>query len=271
MNSAFRRCVAGLLVTLGFALPASATSSGVDFTDLWYNPAESGWGVNLIQQNNVIFATLFVYGTDSSARWFVASSLVGGGNTFTGQLYQTTGPAFSGTFNPGAVTTTPVGNMTFNFTSVSTGTLTYSVNGVTVSKQVQRQTWAAENLSGTYLGGLTATGTNCHNGASNGPVLIFDILTVNHQGSAYSARVNFFNSAGTASVCTFNGTYNQDGHLGNVNGSFSCTFGSTPGNQGTFNLSQLATTQNGFSGAFSGSDQFCNYSGFFGGVRDVPQ
>ena len=36
-------------------------------------------------------------------------------------------------------------------------------------------------------------------------------------------------------------------------------------------MTQLAATQNGFSGAFTGSDQFCNYTGFFGGVRDVPQ
>jgi hypothetical protein len=271
MISAFRRCVAGLLVTLGFALPASAVSTGIDYTDLWYNPSESGWGVNLIQQNNVIFATLFVYGPDNSARWYVASSLVGGGNNFTGQLFQTTGPAFTGTFNPGAVTATPVGNMTLTFTSVSTGTQTYSVNGATVNKQVQRQTWAGESFNGTYLGGLTATGTSCHNGATNGPVLIFDILTVNHQSNSFSARVNFFNSAGVASVCTFNGTYGQNGHLGNVNGSFSCTFGTTAGNQGSFSIAQMAGTQNGFSGAFTGSDQFCNYTGFFGGVRDVPQ
>jgi len=79
------------------------------------------------------------------------------------------------------------------------------------------------------------------------------------------------NSAGTPSVCTFAGTYGQDGRLGNVNGTFSCTFGTAPGNQGNFQMTQLAATQNGFSGAFSGSDQFCNYSGFFGGVRDVPQ
>jgi hypothetical protein len=271
MISAFRRCAAGLLLTLGFALPASAASNGVDFTDLWYNPAESGWGLNLIQQNNVIFATLFVYGADNTPRWFVASNLQGGGTAFTGQLFQTTGAAFSSPWNPAVSTTTPVGTMTLSFNTATTGTLTYTVNGVSVTKQVQRQTWTAENLSGTYLGGLTATGTNCHNGATNGAVLIFDVLTVTHNVTSFSARVNFFNSAGTSSVCTFGGTYGQDGRMGNVNGTFSCTFGTAAGNQGTFSMTQLAATQNGFSGAFTGSDQFCNYSGFFGGVRDVPQ
>lgn len=268
MNSAFRRCVAGLLVTLGFALPASAASTSVDYTDLWYNPAESGWGLNLIQQNNIIFATLFVYGADNSARWYVASNLSGGGTAFTGQLFQTTGPAFSGPFNPAAVSTTPVGSMTLSFGTPTTATLTYSVNGASVTKQIQRQTWSAENFTGTYIGGLTAQGTNCR-GTANGPILIFDQLRVTHSATSFSARVDFFNSAGTASVCTFTGTYGQDGHLGKVNGSFSCTFGTAAGNQGNFNMSQLALTQNGFNGAFSGADQFCNYTGFFGGVRDV--
>lgn len=268
MISIIRRCAAGLLVALGFSLPAAASTSGVDVTDLWYNPAESGWGVNLIQQNNIVFATLFVYGNDNRATWFVASNLQGSGSGFTGQLYQTTGPVFTGAFNPGAVTTTPVGTMTLAFNSISTGTLTYTVNGSQVTKQIQRQTWAGENLSGTYLGGMTAQGSSCRN-ATNGPVLIFDVLTVTHSGGTFTGRVNFFNSAGTASVCTFSGPYTQTGRLGSVNGNFSCTFGTTPGNQGTFNISQIDATINGFNGAFTGSDQFCNYSGYFGGLRDV--
>jgi hypothetical protein len=270
MISLLRRCAAGLLAALGFALPASATTYSTDFTDLWYNPAESGWGVNLIQQSDTIFATLFVYGQDGSAHWFVASALKGSGGTFfSGTLFETTGPAFSVFFNPAAVNTTPVGNMTLSFNSVSTGTLSYTVNGIPVSKQIQRQTWTGENLSGNYLGGLTANGSSCGNGATNGPVLIFDTLTVTHTGGQVTARVNFFNSSGTASVCTFSGAYGQTGRLGNVTGSFSCTFGTTPGNQGTFTISQIDAGVNGFNGNFQGSDQFCNYNGFFGGVRDV--
>ncbi|HET9652705.1 MAG TPA: hypothetical protein VFP36_10955, partial [Usitatibacter sp.] len=215
-------------------------------------------------------ATLFVYGTDNRAHWFVASNLQGtSASSFSGQLFETTGPVFFATFNPNAVSATPVGNMTFTFNTVSTGTLSYTVNGVGVTKQIQRQTWAGENLTGSYLGGLTANGSSCGNGATNGPVLIFDTLTVSHAGGSVTARVNFFNSAGTASVCTFSGSYGQTGRLGNVNGSFSCTFGSAPGNQGTFSISQIDAGVNGFNGVFQGSDQFCTYNGFFGGVRDV--
>ena len=269
MTSFFRRCAAGLIVALGFSLPASATTAGPDFTDLWYNPAEDGWGINLIQQNNIIFATMFVYGTDGRAHWFVASDMRGSGGTFTGTLFETSGPAFNAAWNQSLVSKPPVGSITVTFTSLNSATLTYSVSGSTVNKQILRQTWARENLTGSYLGGLTASGTNCHNGATNGPVLIFDVLTVAHSGTSFTARVNFFNSSGTASVCTFTGTHGQNGRLGDVSGSFNCTFGSTPGNQGTFAISEISATQNGFNGSFTGADQFCNYNGYFGGVRDV--
>lgn len=272
MISLIRRCAAGLLVALGFSLPASAVTNGTDFTDLWYNPAESGWGVNLIQQNNIVFATLFVYGSDSRATWFVASNLQGGGSGFTGQLYQTTGPVFSGgAFNPQAVTVTPVGTMTLAFNSGSTGTLTYSVNGVQVTKQIQRQTFGTDNLTGGYLGGVTATASNCRSASDARPILIFDTLTVNQSGNSISLRVDFNNAAGTLSRCDYAGSYTPTGRLGTINGTFNCTFGGAAGNQGSFTISQIDSTQSGFSGLFNGSDQFCStYTGYFGGVRDVP-
>jgi len=103
----------------------------------------------------------------------------------------------------------------------------------------------------------------------NGPISIFDSLTVNQNGGSITMTVNFNNAAGQASVCTFTGTYTPQGRLGSVSGNFSCTFGSTPGNAGTFSLSAVDAGVYGFSSAFSGHDQFCTYSGQFGGVRDI--
>ena len=63
-------------LVLALALPVHAANPfGTDFSDLWFNPAESGWGVNLNHQMDVIFATLFVYGPDGKAKWYVASDL----------------------------------------------------------------------------------------------------------------------------------------------------------------------------------------------------
>ena len=53
------------LALLAVPLPAAAT----DYTDIWYLPSESGWGVNLIQAEDVIFVTLFIYGPNNQPTW----------------------------------------------------------------------------------------------------------------------------------------------------------------------------------------------------------
>jgi len=270
MTTAIQRRIAALLTCLAASLPAAATTYSVDFTDMWFNANESGWGVNVIQQSDMIFATLFVYGADNTPRWYVTGAgLQGsGGSTFSGNLYSTTGPYFAGSFNPAAVGNAVVGSMTLSFSGPYNGTMTYSVNGVSVTKAITRQPIRSNNLTGHYLGGLTANGSGCA-GVPNGPILIFDNLNVTQNGTTVSMVVNFNNSAGTASTCTFSGTYANQGRLGSVSGNFSCTFGTSPGNSGTYTLSAVDAGVYGFSSSFSGHDQYCSYSGQFGGVKDV--
>lgn len=265
MKSTLRHYAAAMVAALGFCLPASATTYGTDYTDLWWNPSESGWGINLIQQYETIFATLFVYGTDNSARWYVASNLSGSQSSFSGTLYQTTGPAFSAPWT-GGPPPTAVGSMSISFSGTNAGTLTYTVNGVTVSKAIERQTWRPNNVAGNYIGGMTATASNCSNPADNGFALITGLLTVQHGGGgSASLRVDFRNAAGTSATCTFSGSYTPQGRIATISGSYSCTLGST----GTFTMSEVDVTRSGFSATFSGQDQFCRYTGYFGGVRDV--
>jgi hypothetical protein len=256
-----RRFAAAAFASLAFALPASATNFSTDYTDLWFNPAESGWGVNVIQQGNTLFATLFVYGTDQTARWYVASGLTGSTTNFSGPLYQTTGQYF-GQVWLGAGPVVQVGTMTFNFNTPTTASLTYSVNGVTVNKAVQRQTFAANSLAGSFLGGLTATASGCTSTA----ILVFDHFVSTQSGSGQvSIPVQFFAGNGAAATCTFNGTYTQAGKMGNVAGTWNCTTGNT----GNFTISQIEVAITGWSGRFNGNDQFCTYTGVFGGTKDV--
>jgi hypothetical protein len=272
MTSMLRRFAAATIALVAFAFPASATTFSVDYTDLWYNPAESGWGVNISQQGNTFFATLFVYGPDSTPRWYVGPDIGGSSTTaFSGPLYRSTGPYFGAAWT-GVGAPVVVGNISFVFNTPVSGTLQYSVDGVTVTKQIQRQTFRGNNLAGNYLGGLTAQGTNCGGGVSNGPILIFDTMTVAHNTSnqLMSIQVRFFTgAAGTSSQCTFGGTYSQAGKMGSLSGNWNCTFGTQPGNAGTFTISEIDMTPRGFNGRFTGSDQYCQYSGNFGGVRDV--
>src|SRR6185295_19593915 len=45
-----------------------------DFTDLWWNPNESGWGLNLIQHpTNQIFGVWYTYDANGKRTWFFMS------------------------------------------------------------------------------------------------------------------------------------------------------------------------------------------------------
>lgn len=271
MISAIKRHAVALIATLAVSLPAAATSTGIDYSDQWWGgPSESGWGVNFIEQGTTIFATLFVYGSDSTPRWFV-STMNGSGSSFSGPMYSTTGPYFgAGAFNASSVAVTQVGTMSVNFSGAYNGALSYTASGVSVSKNIIRQSFGNNNITGHYLGGLTANGTNCHN-VTNGPIQVFDSFTASQSGQSVQFVVSFPQpGTGNASTCTFTGTLNAQGVMGQIpNGSWNCTVGGSAANTGSFQLDAITTSQSGFSGTFTGSDQFCSYSGFFGGIKDI--
>jgi lysyl endopeptidase len=117
-----------------------------NYTDLWWTAAEPGWGINLEHQDNIIFATLFTYDAENKPRWFVMARGARTSNgVYTGELYRTSGPPFNA--SPWvAATSAPVGSMTLRFTNGNKASLTYSVNGVGVVKDITRQTFASPHV-----------------------------------------------------------------------------------------------------------------------------
>jgi len=119
-------------------------SFATNFQDLWWNPDESGWGLNLTHQGDTVFATLFTYGADRGGVWFVMSNgeREPGTIRYSGTLYRTAGPAFNA--RPWtAVTSVSVGTMSVEFTDGNSGTLTYTVDGVRVVKPIVRLVFAS--------------------------------------------------------------------------------------------------------------------------------
>ena len=117
--------------------------ASTNYQDLWWNPAESGWGLNITHQDNTLFATLFTYDASGRDLWLVMSAGARQADgSFLGDLYQTSGPAFNATSFSG-VTVQTVGTMRLRFTDGNNGTLTYTYNGVTVAKSIQRQVFSA--------------------------------------------------------------------------------------------------------------------------------
>lgn len=109
-----------------------------NFQDLWWNPHEPGWGMNLSHQGNILFATLFTFTAEGKDRWLVMSrgERIRDG-LYYGELYSTTGPPFDAA-SWGAVTNTQVGTLTVQFTRGNAASLTYTVDGVLVVRNVQR-------------------------------------------------------------------------------------------------------------------------------------
>jgi hypothetical protein len=272
MNTSLRRYAASFLACLGLALPAAATTFSTDYTDLWLVPTEPGWGLNVVNQGDTIFASLYVYGGDTLPRWYFASDLRGsGGNNFTGTLYRSQGSSFASPWNPAQFTGgIPVGSMTLNFSTATTATLSYTVDGIAVTKNISRFAFKLNNLSGNYVGGMTAISNSCGNPAnSNQAILIAGFLTVTHGSGNPRFVVDFSNAqTGQAATCTFTGAYIQEGKLGSIpNGTWSCTGGAN--NTGTFNMQQIDAKLAGFNAVVTGQDQYCRYVGYFGGVTDV--
>lgn len=114
--------VALLFAAMGFVAPAWATSFTTDQSDLWWVPAESGWGIQFVHRGSVIFATMFVYDPTNIPIWYTATLNSVGNLLWTGELFLTDGPWFGTTpFSPNAAGLHKVGTMTWNATTVATG------------------------------------------------------------------------------------------------------------------------------------------------------
>ena len=112
----------------------------------WRSPGgiESGWGLNLTHQGEILVATWFTYDLDGSGMWLVMTRGERIGDAkFEGLLYRTTGPAFNQPFNPALFKATEVGKATLDFSDANNGVFTYRVNGVTQSKPITRQVFGA--------------------------------------------------------------------------------------------------------------------------------
>ena len=125
--------------TMGGTLPATP-----NYQDLWWNPAESGWGINIAHQGDILFATWFTYGAGGEGTWLVMSDGVKTGTgTYSGALYRPTGPAYSASpWDATKVSSTQVGSATFAFSDASHGTFTYTVDGETQMKAITRMVFA---------------------------------------------------------------------------------------------------------------------------------
>jgi hypothetical protein len=121
-------------------------TSSTNYQDLWWDPDESGWGINITHQDNTLFATLFTYDASGRDLWLVMSGGVRQSDgSYLGDLFRTVGSSFNAQPVVPLVPAdlTPVGTMRLRFTDGENGTLTYTVNDASVTKSIVRQVFSS--------------------------------------------------------------------------------------------------------------------------------
>lgn len=262
-----RSCVAVLLLAASaLCAPASATSYSTDQSDLWYIPAEAGWGIQLVERGDLIFATLFVYDPSHVPIWYGGTLYPTGASfTWSGANYQTTGPWFGNVpYDPAQFAAQMVGTMTWVATSTTTGTLTYTVNGVSVTKLIQRQNIVNDDFSGNFQGAIHRAVGNCTSPAGNGTTELSAGLFIDQVGTSMSVTT----SDAQGVMCTYSGTLSQAGQMGSISGTYSCN----TSDNGSFNMFELQVNISGITGRFAQSSSFtgCVGNGWFAGMRTSP-
>lgn len=241
--------------------PARALNSwGTDMSDLWWVPSESGWGANIAHQREIIFITIFVYGPDGSTRWYVGPALTSAGGAatyvFAGDLYETRGPFLGGPFNPSSVTTRRVGTASVAFSSTSRGALTYTVDGTSVTKNIERQTFREADPNGAFSGSRIGSVTGC---ASSGPY--GEDLSIGASKNGSTVTMTSLTAGGQ--FCTYTGAFSQAGRMSRVDGTFSCS----PSRSGTFVLYELEIGAVGFTALYEANFSGCTDRGRIGAAR----
>jgi hypothetical protein len=224
-----------MLKRIAFALLLQALAVDAwpaTYTDMWYNPVESGWGVNVIQNNSTQFLTFFIYGQNGEPTWYVAATTDDGTDTYTGTLYATTGTYYGAPW--AGAQGTPVGTASFQPVDTYHATLVYTLTGgPTVTKSIERQTLAALALTGSYSGSITGKVFGCSDPAGNSSAVHarYNLAVTQVANDSAALTFTFSDNTYNGMVCTLSGSLSQLGRLYRMtNAQYYCTgSGFSPG------------------------------------------
>jgi hypothetical protein len=253
-----------------------AAGMSPDPTGIWYDPAQPGWGMSITQQGDTLFVVLFLYDQGHEPTWLVASNVIDTGQTvnflvgeaFAGNLFRTTGPFFETPSDATPLAITPAGNIQLAYIGgTSNISLMYRVDGVTVTKTVQPQTWRSNvaDLLGTFSGGVFLNAPSACQ-AQEAITPQFATFTIVQGSTADTVKMTW--GTGIDTVCAMTGTYVQQGQRGSLAGPVQCGPVPNPSTDvGTLTISAMSVGPFGFSGAAVLQSGSCTHAGTAGGVR----
>ena len=248
----------------------SVRAEALEYTDVYYNPDESGWGVFLVQSDTTQFLAFFIYGPDGQPTWYVAIIANDGTGNYTGSLFATTGTYFAAPWQGYAVSA--VGTASFRPIDSYHATLTYTVNGVgTVTKTVQRQTLTAYVLAGNYSGSMAGLISACNDPTQNDPSFRARYALAVTQVGDTSATLTFtfVDQSHNGIVCTLSGPLTHLGRLYQLAGQLACTGPGQTGVPYPATIDGLHPTGQGIEGHVTASVSGCSASLHFSAVLNV--
>ncbi|QJR15187.1 DUF1800 family protein [Usitatibacter palustris] len=131
-----------LLAMVALLVVPSLQARAANFTDIWWNPSESGWGVALSHHHDKIFGLLYIYDADGKPLWVSMpdGKFENNGRTYVGSLYRTTGPSYRAAFfNPTQVNVSSVGTARIDFgADDQSATMQVTIGSYQSTKQVKR-------------------------------------------------------------------------------------------------------------------------------------
>jgi hypothetical protein len=261
-----KRVAAWILAVVVVGSPLAGAS---DYSDLWWKPDESGWGMSLVHQGDTAFVLLFVYGADGEARWYVASdaravAYAGERPVFAGTLHRARGPWLGAPFDPSRVETAPVGSVSVEALSSGKVRVHYSAEGASGVKELVRLTWATPETEGFYLATFSLR-QSLPNGVAYGVMAFAADASLRLEGPALWIRAE----DALGRTCEYTGERLQAGRIAHAAGTFQCTpgAGGIAGSSGTFEIEDLQVTANGFTGYLRTVSPGTRQSGPFSGTR----
>lgn len=129
-------------------------SLAADYSGIWLDPALSGQGVTIHQEDNSIFGGWYLYDNTGLSTWLTFEGTLSG-TTLTTSFKRFTGPPFGGTWDPSLVVGTATGSLTLTFNSSSSAAFAYSLDGSTGTLNLARLGNKTQHLDGFYKGGIT--------------------------------------------------------------------------------------------------------------------
>lgn len=117
----------------GWSLDAAKSTGRENYTALWSNPVDPGWGIAMSHQGRGLFAVLFTYDEQNRPAWMVMSNgRETGTGQFTGDLYRTA---------KGKVTA--IGTMSLRFAAADEGQVTWRIDGTDFRAPLLKQSFAS--------------------------------------------------------------------------------------------------------------------------------